>query len=44
MLDPDGIASAGVVVAGVAAVFVVDLMPCFTSRMCTRDMGLDFGR
>ena len=37
-------ASAGFGVAGVVAVFVVDLITCLISPMCPRAVGLDFGR
>ena len=37
-------ASAGFGVDEVVAVFVVGLIPCLTSRMCPRAVGLDFGR
>ena len=40
----DGVASASFGVDGVVVVFVVDLMPCLTSRMCPRAVGLNFGR
>ena len=44
VVGSDGIPSAGLGVPGVLAVFVVNLIPCLTSRMCPRAVGLDFGR
>ena len=44
VVGSDGASSAGSGIAGILVVFVVDLTPCLTSRMCLREVGLDFGR